>query len=216
MTQVKKSEKSQLIDKVKQCNLNDKSSLGLVINQGAPFFRSQWDKRSSGVFFNPDGSNTRFGLVNTKFGTMYTSSFKRTAVHELLQDGESMTESDVARIFMNVVIAQKQLLLLDADSLVRCTSGEHKITIHDLTTADRQTTQAFAEEVCNAGYDGIVFTSNVSGDKAHVIWADLDVESKFDNGIFQTQSQTSLSYEEIEGKEAVDYLIDIMKISVEA
>jgi hypothetical protein len=161
----------------------------------------------SNVFFNQQGADCRYNLVDGKTGAMYLAWSPQTAMKEVFQNKKGLTESDLDNYCMGIVIIKKDLHVLDARQLM-LRSG---ITLHDLTTANREVTQALARKTHAAGFDGIKFPSNVTGDDCLVLW-EYDPSG---NGVAVTKEQIRLNEFEVDGKDAADYIVDVLEIPVE-
>ena len=161
----------------------------------------------SSVYFNKEGSDTRFCVPGGKIGTIYLAENPLTAMKEVLQNTLSMTESDLDNYIMADVMTLKDLKIVQSSALLAQTS----IKLHDLTTSSRSVTQKLAEKAHAAGMDGIEFVSNVTAQTCYAIWHN----DPSGDGIATTASQTPLSRLTINGEEAADVLVYKLKIPVE-
>ena len=80
-----------------------------------------------------------------------------------------------------------------------------------MTTSNRAVTQYLAKKVHSAGFDGMEFLSNVTGDPCLVLWHNDPAGT----GLATTRSQTSLSQFEYQDKETADILVYDLGIPVE-
>ncbi|EJL93198.1 RES family NAD+ phosphorylase [Pantoea sp. GM01] len=161
----------------------------------------------SSVFFNHDGRDTRYGLVDGKNGTMYTAPSPKTAMKEVFQKRKGMTESDLERYFIADIVMLTGVQLLQTSQLVIKTS----ITVHDLTTGSRLVTQLLARRACDAGLNGIEFMSNVAQQTCYALWHSDPAGKE----MAITQDQIRLSDFIYEGTEAADILTFELGIPVE-
>ncbi|EMQ2085188.1 RES family NAD+ phosphorylase [Salmonella enterica subsp. enterica] len=161
----------------------------------------------SSVFFNPNGADYRFSLTDGVHGSMYLAYVPKTSLKEVFQNKVSMKELDLGNYYLGKIAILKDVNVLQVNQLVSRTS----IKIHDVTTGSRSVTQFLATIVHNAGFDGMEYLSNVTGETCLVLWH-TDPAGK-DMAI--TLEQTCLSNVEIEGKEAADILTWDLGISVE-
>lgn len=159
------------------------------------------------VHFNTNGSDTRFGLNDGQNGTMYVAKEAPTALKEVFQ-GMSIKESDLKNYYIGTVVTTKELNILDVKQLVRKTG----ITMNDVTTSSRCDTQSLAKKVRAAGFDGILFPSNVTSDDCIALWhtpgnnADIARTGKL--------SQLS-SFHDENGQSAASILINDLGIPVD-
>lgn len=161
----------------------------------------------SSVFFNRDGHDTRYGLVDGKNGTMYTASSPKTAMKEVFQKRKGMRESDLERYFIADIVMLAGIQILQTSQLVMKTD----ITVHDLTTGSRLVTQLLAKRAFDAGLNGIEFMSNVAQQTCYALWH-RDPAGK---EMAVTQDQVRLSDFIYEGTEAADILTFELGIPVE-
>ena len=159
------------------------------------------------VYFNTDGLNTRFGLNDGKTGTMYVAKEAPTALKEVFK-GMSIKESDLKNYYNGTVVTTKELNILDVNQLVRKTG----ITMHDVTTSSRCDTQSLAKKVRAAGFDGILFQSNVTSDACIALWHTPGNSA----GIARTGTLSQLSsFRDGNGQSAASILINDLGISVD-
>ncbi|WP_072034444.1 RES family NAD+ phosphorylase [Pantoea rodasii] len=161
----------------------------------------------SSVFYNRDGRDTRYGLIDGKNGTMYTAPSPKTAMKEVFQKRKGLTESDLERYFIADIVMLVSVQVLQTSQLVMKTS----LTVHDLTTGSRRVTQSLAKRANAAGLNGIEFISNVAQQTCFALWhsdpAGIDMAV--------TQDQVRLSDFIYEGTEAADILTFELGIPVE-
>ncbi|ORM63918.1 hypothetical protein PRCB_18340 [Pantoea rodasii] len=161
----------------------------------------------SNVFFNHNGRDTRYGLVDGKNGTMYTAPSPRTAMKEVFQKRKGMKESDLERYFIADIVMLAGIQILQTSQLVMKTG----ITVNDLTTGSRLVTQLLARRAFDAGLNGIEFMSNVAQQTCYALWH-CDPAGK---EMAITQYQVRLSDFIYEGTEAADILTFELGIPVE-
>ncbi|WP_273831164.1 RES family NAD+ phosphorylase [Serratia bockelmannii] len=177
------------------------------VNAGTSTYRLQRGSHGgSSVFFNRDGADFRFSLTDGVTGSMYLAYDPLTSLKEVFQGKKSVRESDLDDYFMGEVVIEKDVRVLVVKHLVRST----RLTLHQVTTGTRAVTQLLAEKARAAGLDGMLFTSNVTGEDCLVLWHD-DVAGA---GMAVTRSQTRLSDFEYNGHEAADILVERLGIPV--
>lgn len=136
---------------------------------GSSMYRLQEGEHGgNSAFFNRDSSDTRYGLSDGENGAMYAAIQPRTAMKEVFQKRKGMTESDLERYVMGNLVTERDSRLLQTSQLVMKTD----ITLHELTTASRQVTQALATQAHAAGLNGIEFASNVTTEICYALWHD--------------------------------------------
>ncbi|MBE8614811.1 RES domain-containing protein [Morganella morganii] len=126
---------------------------------------------------------------------------------EVFQHKKGLRESDLNNYMMGTVVIEKDIRVLQVSKLIKSSD----LTLHDVTTATRAVTHHLAEKVHSAGFGGMEFPSNVTGDPCLVLWHDNPAGT----GLATTRSQTSLSQFEYQGKEAADILVYELGIPVE-
>jgi len=161
----------------------------------------------SNVFFNPNGRDTRYGLVDGNNGTMYTAPSPKTAMKEVFQKRKGMRESDLERYFIADIVMLAGIQILQTSQLVMKTD----ITVHDLTTGSRLVTQLLARRAFDAGLNGIEFMSNVAQQTCYALWH----SDPAGNEMAITRDQIRLSDFIYEGTEAADILTFELGIPVE-
>lgn len=178
------------------------------VNAGTRTYRLQRGSHGgSSVFFNRDGADFRYSLTDGITGSMYLAYDPLTSLKEVFQGKKSVRESDLDDYYMGVVVIEKDVRVLVVNHLVRSTH----LTLHQVTTGTRAVTQLLAEKARTAGLDGMLFTSNVTGEDCLVLWHD-DVAGA---GMAVTHSQTRLSEFEYDGHEAADILVERLGIPVD-
>lgn len=189
-------------EQLKRCGMTVPSGTGTKV------FRLQFGSHGgSCVFFNRNGKDCRYSLNDGVNGSMYLAYTPDTAMKEVFQHTKALRESDVNNYKMGIVVIEKDINVLQVSKLIKCSD----LTLHDVTTATRAVTQRLAEKVHAAGFDGMEFPSNVTGDPCLVLW----YADPAGIGMATTQSQTSLSQFEYQGKEAADILVYELGIPVE-
>ncbi|WP_017891069.1 RES family NAD+ phosphorylase [Serratia sp. S4] len=159
------------------------------------------------VFFNRNGADFRYSLTDGVTGSMYLAFDPLTPMKEVFQGKKSLGESDLDIHYIGQVVIEKDVRVLLVKHLVRSTP----LTINHVTTGTRAVTQLLAEKARAAGLDGILFTSNVTGEDCLVLWHD-DVAG---TGMAVTRSQTRLTDFEYNGQEAADILVYSLGIPVD-
>lgn len=191
-------------------NLDQKTlnRCGKVIPADTEMYRLQpGEHNGSNVFFNHNGADYRFSLTDGVHGSMYLAYTPGTSLKEVFQNKVSMKESDLEDYYLGKIAILKDVNVLQVNKLVSRTS----IKIHDVTTDSRKVTQFLATIAHNAGFDGMEYTSNVTGESCLVLWH-IDPSGQ---GMAITLEQTCLSDFEHDGKEAADILTWDLGISVE-
>lgn len=197
-----------LIHKFSNLSQQTLTRCGKTILANTEVFRLQpGTHNGSSVFFNHNGTDYRFSLNNGVHGSMYLAYTPETSLKEVFQNKVSMKESDLEDYYLGKIAILKDVNVLQVNKLVRHTS----IRIHDVTTGSRNVTQFLATIVHNAGFDGMEYLSNVTGELCLVLWHSDPAGKE----IAITLEQTCLSKFEIEGKEAADILTWELGISVE-
>lgn len=190
-----------LSDKVlKQC--------GETIPAGTETFRLQHGSHDgSSVFFNQNGPDCRYNLEDGNTGTMYVALAPITALKEVFQNKIALTETDLEEYRMGRVEIERECNVLEMKQLIT----RSPVTLHDVTTSMRTVTQELARKIHAAGFDGIKFPSNVTGDDCLALWH----PEPSGVGMAITQEQTRLSEFELNGREVAEILVDDLNISVE-
>lgn len=167
----------------------------------------QGEHGGSNVFFNRDGKDCRYSLTDGVHGSMYLALAPDTAMKEVFQNKKGLKESDLDDYFMGTVVLEKDVDVLQMTTLLK----KSHLTLHDVTTATREVTQALAKKVHAAGFDGMMFPSNVTGEQCLVLWHD----KPSGDGLVTTKSQKSLSEFKLNGRDAADVLVFDLNIPVE-
>lgn len=196
------------IDKIDKLREEQLLLCGMDVHAGTELFRLQLGSHGgSSVFYNPDGKDYRYSLTDGVNGSIYLARHPDTAMKEVLQQKKGMRESDLDNYIMGIVVIEKGISVLQTSKLIKCSD----LTLHDLTTATRAVTQRLAEKVHSAGFGGMEFLSNVTGESCLVLWHD----DPSGNGMATTRSQTSLSSFKYKGRDAADILVYELGIPVE-
>lgn len=161
----------------------------------------------SNVFFNRDGADYRYSLTDGVNGSMYLARSPVTSMKEVFQKKKGLKESDLDNYYMGTVVIEKDVVILQLNELVSATT----LTIHDVTTPTRAVTQRLAAKIHAAGFDGMEYLSNVTGELCLVLWHD----SPSGTGMASTAAQQRLSDFEFNGKDAADILTWDLGIPVE-
>lgn len=197
-----------VLNKIEKLQDEQLKRCGITVPSGTKVFRLQFGSHGgSCVFFNHNGKDCRYSLSDGVNGSMYVAYTPDTAMKEVLQHIKALRESDVNNYKMGIVVIEKDINVLQLSKLIKCSD----LTLHDVTTATRAVTQRLAEKVHAAGFDGMEFLSNVTGEACLVLW----YADSAGIGMATTQSQTSLSQFEYQGKEAADILVYELGIPVE-
>ncbi|TXE57065.1 RES domain-containing protein [Serratia nematodiphila] len=179
-----------------------------IIPAGTETFRLQFGSHNgSSVYFNQNGPDCRYNLEDGNTGTMYVAIAPKTALKEVFQNKIAVTESDLDEYRMGKVEIERECHVLEVKQLITRSS----VTLHDVTTSRRIVTQELARKIHAAGFDGIKFPSNVTGDDCLALWH----TEPSGVGVAITREQTRLSEFELDGREAADILVDDLNISVE-
>lgn len=187
-------------EQLQRCEMTDTS--------GTEVFRLQLGSHGgSSVFFNRNGEDCRYSLNDGVNGSMYVARTPDTAMKEVFQHKKGLRESDLNNYMMGTVVIEKDIRVLQVSKLIKGSD----LTLHEVTTATRAVTHHLAEKVHSAGFDGMEFPSNVTGDPCLVLWHDDPAGT----GLATTRSQTSLSQFEYQGKDAADILVYELGIPVE-
>ncbi|MFJ5375234.1 RES family NAD+ phosphorylase [Pectobacterium versatile] len=172
------------------------------------YYRLQFgDHGGSSVFFNRNGKDFRYSLTDGVTGTMYVADSPLTAMKEVFQNKKGLKESDLDNYYLGTVVIGKDIKVVDVTALIRHSS----LTLHNVTTADRRVTQLLAQKIQAAGFDGMEFPSNVTGEPCLVLWHNVPSGQ----GMATTQNQTRLSDFVFNGREAADILVDQLGIPVD-
>ncbi|MBC8951108.1 RES family NAD+ phosphorylase [Xenorhabdus sp. TS4] len=201
---------SKTIKKIKNFSDNTLHSSSVKIPAGTELIRLQnGEYGGSCVFFNPNGSDTRFGLTDGANGTMYLAEDPLTAMKEIFNGKLGILESDINKYYIATVILKKDRQLLDMTTLIKKTP----LTLHDVTTSSRATTQLLAKKAQAAGLNGIKFHSNVTTETCLALWHNDPSGKKV--AITKENSMQRLSEFEHQGESAADILVNQLGISVE-
>lgn len=158
------------------------------------------------VYFNLLGEDYRFSLTDGKHGSMYLAYDPETALKEVFQKKKSLKESDLDKYYMGKVSVERNVKILQVQELVNKT----RLTLHHVTTATRKVTQLLATIARAAGFDGMEYLSNVTGNNCLVLWHD----NKAGAGMAVTHEQFCLTDFDFEGKDAADILVYDLNIPV--
>lgn len=180
-----------------------------TVEKGTKTYRLQYESHGgNSVFFNQDGQDCRYNLVDgTTTGAMYLAESPETALKEVFQNKKGLKESDLAKYYMGVIVLEKDMKVLQIQALIKAS----RLTLNDVTTSTRAVTQQLARRVHKAGFDGMYYPSNVTGEECLVLWH----HKPSGEGVATTLEQTCLSDYELDGRETADILVDDLGISVE-
>ena len=196
------------LDKIGKLQDKQLQRCKMTYPSGTKVFRLQPGSHDgSSVFFNRNGGDNRYSLNDGVNGSMYVALTPDTAMKEVFQHKKGLRESDLNNYMMGIVVTENDIEVLQVSKLIKSTD----LTLHDVTTTTRAVTHHLAEKVHSAGFGGMEFPSNVTSDPCLVLWYD----DPSGTGLVTTQSQTSLSQFEYQGKEAADILVYDLGIPVE-
>jgi len=179
-----------------------------LVGKGTETYRLQHESHDgNSVFFNQNGQDCRYNLVDGETGSMYLARTPETALKEVFQNKKGLKESDLDGYYMGVVALDKNIKVLQVDELIK----NSRITVNDVTTSTRAVTQALARKVHKAGFDGMEYRSNVTSEPCLVVWHN----EPSGKGIATTRKQTCLGEHDWDGRETADILVNDLGISVE-
>lgn len=179
-----------------------------LVGKGTETYRLQQESHDgNSVFFNQNGQDCRYNLVDGETGSMYLAETPETALKEVFQNKKGLKESDLEGYYMGVVALDKDVKVLQVDELIK-NSG---ITVNDVTTSTRSVTQELARKVHKAGFDGMKYRSNVTSEPCLVLWHN----EPSGKGVATTRKQTCLSELDWDGRETADILVNDLGIPVE-
>lgn len=180
-------------------------SLVIYPDKSKSYRLQEGEHEGSGVFFNPEGAHTRYGLVGGKKGSLYVANTPRTSMKEVFQNIPAIKSEDLDEYYMATLVTEKKLNVVDLTLL----APKMHVTAHQLTGGDYKTTQKLAEKLSQHA-DGLMYVSNVTLEPCIVLWHD-DPSGK---GLIRTEEFTTLSKFEFEGKIAEDILVEDLDIPV--
>lgn len=197
-----------VIKKITQLPVKLFSKCEKTVEKGTETYRLQHESHGgNSVFFNQNGEDCRYNLVDGKTGSMYLAESPETALKEVFQNKKGLKESDLEQYYLGNVVLEKDAKVLQVKELIKCSS----ITVNDVTLPTRAVTQELARKVHNAGFDGMYYESNVTGEMCLVLWH----EEPSGKGVATTREQTCLSDLELDGRETADILVNELGIPVE-
>jgi hypothetical protein len=159
----------------------------------------------SGVFFNPEGGSSRYGLTSGKKGSLYLSDYPSTCMKEVFQNLVAINASDLDKYYMATLETEKELKIVDITELAPKVS----MTANELTGGDYTTTQLLAEKL-SPHSDGLQYLSNVTLKPCIVLWHG----EKSGEGVIGTKEFIVLSKFEHNGELAEDILVNDLNILV--
>ena len=159
----------------------------------------------SGVFFNPEGENTRYGLTDGKKGSLYVANAPRTSMKEVFQKLPAIKVSDLDNYYMATLETEKNLKVVDVTRL----APKMHVTANELTGDNYKITQKLADKLSSHS-DGLMYVSKVTLETCLVLWHD-DPSGK---GLIRTKEFAALSEFEFDGKTAEDILVEDLDIPV--
>lgn len=179
----------------------------IIIEQNQhTFYRVQDNYHDgNGVFFNPNGHISRYGLIKNTAGSLYIADDPLTCLAEVFKDEEFISSSDLDTFHIAELKTLKDLRIVDLGALAL----KMKITNHELTSKDYELTQLLAEKLSSCA-DGLRYISNRSLKVCTVLW-NPDITGK---DMISTVVLQSLSKFELNGKTAVEMLEEELEITV--
>lgn len=176
------------------------------IASGSKYYRSQEDEHEgSGVFFNPDGEHTRYGLTGVDKGSLYVAEDPKTSMKELLQKIPFITVADLDKYHMTTLVTERELKVVDISKL----APKISMTTHQLTDGDYTATQKLAEKLSSHA-DGLKYISNVTFKPCLVLWN----KDKSGKGVIRTEKCEMFSKFEYNGELAENILVNELDILV--
>lgn len=193
------------LNKIKEKCSNQSNKIMFWLSKGETFYRLQNDYYGGkGIFFNPDGSNSRYGVNNGR-GTLYVAEKPRTALGETFKGLSALREERLDDYHMATLKTEKDLKIVDGSLLMT----QLKMTVHDLTATSYKNTQKIANFLCQF-YDGLKYISNRTGEICVVLWHE-DPDGK---GIISLDALVPLSAFYYNGESATDIIIDDIGIPI--
>jgi hypothetical protein len=181
------------------------SSIDTLVSE-SQYYRSQKGEHGgSGVFFNPEGGHTRYGLTDGNKGSLYVADDPNTSMKELLQNTPFIEVADLDEYYIARLVTEKKLKVVDITKLAPKTS----ITANQLTDGDYKTTQKLAKKL-SPHADGLMYVSNVTLKPCLVLWNN----EKSGADVIRTEECTMFSQFEHEGRKAEDILVEDLNILV--
>ncbi|EPJ56183.1 MAG: hypothetical protein OFPI_00740 [Osedax symbiont Rs2] len=173
---------------------------------GSKTYRLQKGQRGGcGVFFNPNGEYSRYGLMKEGIGSLYAAYTPRTSMKEVFQNVPAIKVTDLDYYHMATLVTEKDLKIVDIARL----APKIPATAHQLTCGNYRTTQILAEKLSEHA-DGLKYISNVTLEPCIVLW-DSDSSGK---GVIRTEVLTVLSEFEYGGELAEEILVNDLNIPV--
>lgn len=163
------------------------------------------DHGGSGVFFNPNGEGTRYGLTSGNKGSLYIADDPSTCMKEVFQRLPAIESTDLDNYYMAKLVTEMDLEIVDITKLAPKVS----MTANELTGGDYTITQKLAETL-SPHSDGLKYLSNVTLKPCIVLWHD----DKSGKGVIRTDEFTVLSEFEHNGVLAEDILVNELNIPV--
>ncbi|MCD9550760.1 RES domain-containing protein [Photobacterium carnosum] len=163
------------------------------------------DHNGSGVFFNPNGDHTRFGLMDGTNGSLYIAETPRTSMKEVFQEIPAIEVTDLDKYHMATLITEKDLQIVDLSRL----APKIPAKTHDVTSSNYKITQTIAKKI-SPHADGLRYISNVTLEPCFVLWN----KDPLGKGVIRTKELTPLSMFEYNGELAEDILVNDLDIPV--
>lgn len=193
---------------ISQLQVEQLLGCSIDIKAGKAFYRLQpGSYGGTSVYFNLNGEDYRYSLTDGINGSMYLAYGPKTALKEVFQKKKSLRESDLNNYYMGTVTIEKDVKILQVKQLLSKTG----LTLNHVTTATRAVTQLLAATARAAGFDGMEYLSNVTGEDCLVLWHDKVAGA----GMAVTHNQTCLSNFNYDDKDAADILVYDLNIPVE-
>ncbi|MEA9393225.1 RES family NAD+ phosphorylase [Acerihabitans sp. TG2] len=191
--------------KIKEKFLNKSDNIMYLLKKGKIFYRLQDGYlEGKGVFFNPDGSKSRYGVHHTK-GTLYLAEKPRAALGEIFKGLPALREKKLDDYHMATLKTARDLNIVDGNMLMT----QMKMTMHDLTTTSYKNTQRIANLLCQF-YDGLRYTSNTTGEVCIVLWH----EDPNGRGVVSMENLVPLSAFYFNNERAADILTDDLGVLI--
>jgi hypothetical protein len=181
------------------------SSTKTLVNESQYYRSQEGEHGGSGVFFNPDGQHTRYGLTDGNKGSLYVADDPNTSMKELLQNIPFIEVADLDKYHIARLVTEKELKVVDITKL----APKISITANQLTDGDYKTTQKLAKKL-SLHADGLMYVSNVTLKSCLVLWH----AEKSGRGVIRTEECTMFSKFEHNGSKAEDILVNDLDILV--
>lgn len=203
----------EILDKEKEAKLNaitnDKitSCIMTLACGGTTQFRLQeGEHNGNGVYFNPDGAQSRFGVDTPGMGCCYVTTSPKTAMKEVFKHSPGLDASDLDGYYMAELEVMRNLQVVNLNDLL----PKAHLTLHEVTSAHYLFTRRLATRLASTGVDGLSYLSNVTGEPCTVLWDSAGPGTDK----LATKTLTQLSQFSHQGREAETILVDDLNIPV--